>query len=144
MIEGVVLTPLKILPGELGDVMHAFKKSDSTFTKFGEAYFSIVKKDCVKAWKMHKKMTLNLIVPCGEVKFVLYDDRKGSKTYKETNEIILSIENYQRLTIPPMIWVGFTGLSKSTNMLLNIADIEHDPSESVKQDPYKNNIPYKW
>ena len=30
--------------------------------------------------KMHKKMTLNLIVPLGKIRFVLYDDREATKT----------------------------------------------------------------
>ncbi len=38
-IEGMVLTPLKIIEGELGQVMHAMKKTDAYFSGFGEAYF---------------------------------------------------------------------------------------------------------
>ena len=37
-------------------------------------------------------MTLNLSVPVGEIKFVLYDDRKNSKTFGEFDEINLSLE----------------------------------------------------
>ena len=30
----------------------------------------------IKAWHLHKEMTLNYAVILGEIKFVLYDDRK--------------------------------------------------------------------
>jgi dTDP-4-dehydrorhamnose 3,5-epimerase len=72
-------------------------------------------------------MTLNLVVPVGEIRFVLFDDREPTKS--QFQEIILSKENYCRITIPPMIWMGFEGLSNSGSMLLNIANIPHSPEE---------------
>jgi dTDP-4-dehydrorhamnose 3,5-epimerase len=47
--------------------------------------------------------------------------------------VIISKDNYCRLTVPPMIWVGFQGLSNDGSMLLNIASIEHDPTEHEKK-----------
>lgn len=144
MIEGVFLTPLKIIPGEYGDVLHAIKCTESSFTGFGEAYFSTVKKGAVKAWKRHRKMVLNLVVPCGEIKFVLYDDRQDSLTCGKIFEIILSRNNYQRLTVPPMIWIGFKGMGDGLNMLLNVSNIPHDPLEVDRQDAFENYIGYDW
>lgn len=144
MIEGVGLTPLKIIQGELGDILHAIKRTESSFHGFGEAYFSIVNKGAIKAWKRHHKMILNLVVPCGDIKFVLYDDRPDSPTHGDINEFILSLQNYQRLTVPPMVWLGFKGLSNGLNMLMNISDIPHDPDEFDRIDAYKNHINYQW
>lgn len=144
MIEGVKLTPLKVIPGELGNVMHAIKCTDNSFHGFGEAYFSTVDFGAVKAWKRHHIMTLNLVVPCGEITFVLYDGRPNSATYGEINEFTLSITNYQRLTVPPMIWLGFKGESNGLNMLMNVSNIPHDPEESDRVDAYNNDINYQW
>ena len=47
--------------------------------------------------------------------------------------VIISKDNYCRLTVPPMIWMGFQGLSDNGSMLLNIASIEHDPMECEKK-----------
>lgn len=144
MIEGVSLTRVRIIPGESGDVLHALKATEPEFAGFGEAYFSTVKKGAIKAWKRHRVMTLNLVVPCGEIKFVLYDDRKNSSTCGEIFEIVLSRSNYQRLTVPPMIWMGFKGLGNGLNMLLNVSSIPHDPDEVDRLDAFENNICYKW
>lgn len=144
MIEGVIITPLKIIPGESGDILHAIKRTESSFCGFGEAYFSTIKKDAVKAWKRHREMTLNLVVPCGEIKFVLYDERPESSTCGETSEITLSRNNYQRLTVPPMVWMGFKGMGDGLNMLLNVSNIPHDPDEIDRMDAYKNHINYIW
>ena len=144
MIEGVELTPLKVIPGDSGNVLHAMKRTESSFHGFGEAYFSTVDRGAIKAWKRHHKMTLNLVVPCGEIQFVLYDDRQVSQTYGQINEFTLSLQNYQRLTVPPMVWLGFKGLSDNLNMLMNVSDIPHDPDESDRIDAYKNHLNHQW
>jgi len=144
MIEGVELTPLTIIPGEFGNVLHAIKRTEDSFHGFGEAYFSTANKGAIKAWKRHHKMTLNLVIPCGEIKFALYDDRPGSPTYGEINEFTLSLQNYQRLTVSPMIWLGFKGLGDGLNMLMNVSNIPHDPDEYDRINAYKNHINYQW
>lgn len=131
MIKDVVITKLNIINTPGGNVKHAMKNSDNGFKGFGEAYFSHINKGIIKAWNRHKKMTLNLIVPLGKIKFVLFDDRDIANT--KFQEVIISKDNYCRLTVPPMIWVGFQGLSNDESMLLNIASIEHDPTEHEKK-----------
>jgi len=133
-VDGMYLTPLDIVNVDNGNVLHAMKVNDVGYEGFGEAYFSCVKYGSVKAWKRHRQMTLNLVVPVGKIRFVIYDDRDDSKSKNTFNEIILSKDNYCRLTIPPMVWVGFQGLANDSNILLNIASIRHDPSESDKKE----------
>ena len=64
-LEGVQLTPLQQIGVEGGDVYHAMKHTDQGYGGFGECYFSFVEPQAIKAWKQHKKMTLNLSVPYG-------------------------------------------------------------------------------
>ena len=123
-MDGVKLNSLKIIPHPKGDILHAVKSSSKDFDEFGEAYFSKIKYQEIKGWKKHTKMTLNFVVPCGKVKFVIFD---GLNFFTE----IISEENYKRLTIDPNLWVAFQGLSANTNLILNIASIEHDPNEAI-------------
>ena len=140
MIKGVVITKLDIIDTLGGNVMHAMKESSVEYAGFGEAYFSQVDKGAIKAWKRHKKMTLNLMVPVGEIRFVLFDDREVLNT--QFQEIIISKNNYCRFTVPPMIWMGFQGFSDGGSMLLNIANMEHDPNEVDRKEVGKIN--YDW
>jgi len=140
MIKDVVITNLDVINMPGGNVMHAMKETGTGYAGFGEAYFSQVDKGIIKAWKRHKNMTLNLVVPVGEIKFVLFDDRDASNT--RFQEIIISRKNYCRLTVPPMVWMGFQGLSNDGSMLLNIANIEHDPGEVDRLEIDKMN--YNW
>lgn len=74
-------------------------------------------------------MTLNLVVPVGCIRFRLYDDRLESPTRGQSDEVELSPKNYQRLTVPPGVWLSFEGLANGLNLMLNIADIPYDPDE---------------
>ena len=139
-MEGGYVTPLKRIEVKDGDVLHAMKRIDPGFNGFGEAYFSIIKSGLIKAWKRHRQMTLNFVVPVGAVRFVMFDDRK--KSVGCFHEISISPDNYCRLTVPPMVWVGFQGLGKGMNLLLNIADIVHDPMESDRKNI--DEIEFNW
>ena len=79
MIDGVILTPLRQIFDERGKVMHMLREDSPVFSKFGEIYFSCTHPGVVKAWHLHKYMTLNYAVIHGEIKFVLYDNvhRRG-------------------------------------------------------------------
>lgn len=141
---GVVLTPLRIIPTDNGDVLHGLKATDESFVSFGEAYFSTVGQGKRKGWKKHNRMTLNLVVIAGEIGFVLFDERPESPTRNQFFEVALSRKNYQRLTVPPGIWVAFYGVTEGENMLLNIASIPHDPTEAEDIPLHSDKIPYTW
>lgn len=133
-MDGVILTPLKQIHNPKGDVFHAMKKSDMGFDGFGEAYFSTIHQGDIKGWKKHTQMTLNLVVPIGEIEFIVYNE-------KEFFTVKLSSQNYQRLTVQSGLWMAFRGMGES-NMLLNLASLEHDPDEAINQP--LDAIPYAW
>ena len=143
MIEGVIISPLDVVNTIGGNVLHGMKSTDQGYSGFGEAYFSTVESGAIKGWKRHHLMTLNLIVPIGAIRFVIYDDRQNSPSTNKFQQILLSRNgNYSRLTIPPMVWLGFQGRDKNTNILLNIASIEHSPSEVDRRE--LNEIKFDW
>lgn len=144
VLTGVILTPLRIIPTDNGGVLHALKATDEGFKSFGEAYFSTVTQGKRKGWKRHTRMTLNLVVVAGEISFILFDDREDSLTRNQFFTVALSRTNYQRLTVPPGIWVAFSGISAGENMLLNIASIPHDPTEAENIPINSERIPYTW
>ena len=135
-LNEICVTPLKRISVTGGDVLHAMKKSDTGYVDFGEAYFSLVEFGAIKAWKRHLQMTLNLVVPIGEVQFVLID------SVGLIREERIGEGHYARLTIPPGIWFGFQGVSKKIALLLNIADIEHSPDEVERKE--LSELEYDW
>ena len=126
-VDDILITPLNRISVKGGDILHGMKESDTGFAGFGEAYFSFIEMGAIKAWKKHLKMTLNLVVPVGRVGFNFLD--KGSQLRSE----IIGPGRFVRLTVPPGIWFGFKGLSEDQNVVMNLANLEHDDCEVVKQ-----------
>ena len=130
-------TKLKIIENGNGNIMHALKKHEKSFSKFGEAYFSKIKYKKIKGWKYHERMKLNLIVPFGKVRFIFYDCK--SKNFLEE---IIGEKTYYRLTVKPKTWFAFQGLSKKESLILNIASIPHDSNEQFSVN--LNKIDFNW
>ncbi len=145
MIQGVQITPRMVIPDDRGKIMHIMKSDDEQFKTFGEVYCSTVYPGVVKGWHLHKKMTLNYLVLKGNIKFVLYDDRQDSPTYKQLQEIFIGENQYSVVTVPPLIWNGFKGIGTEEAFVINFTDMPHDPDEIVRIDPHQNGtINYNW
>ena len=110
--------------------------SDEGFVGFGEAYFTKIEPHGVKGWKRHNRYVLNLVVIVGAVKFVIYDDREGSPTEGEFQEVVLSpADNYQRLTVAPGLWMAFAGAAdRQTSILVDLIPELHQPEESDRKE----------
>ena len=144
-IDGVSLRPLRVIPTAGGPVLHIFRADAPEFTVFGEVYCSEVEPGAVKAWKRHKLMTQHFIVPVGRVLFALYDDRENSPSQGQMLECELGRPDaYSLLTLPPMIWYGFKGLAETPSLVVNCADLAHQPDESERAKLDAPWIPYVW
>lgn len=123
-LDDILITPLQRIAVQNGDVLHGMKNGDLGFNGFGEIYFSFINHNNIKAWKQHTKMTMNLIVPIGNVMFVFYLENQ-----KKFRILEIGTNNYARITVPPGIWFGFKGIDNTNNLVVNIANINHDPNE---------------
>lgn len=144
MIDGVILTPLRQIFDERGKVMHMLREDSPVFSRFGEIYFSCTHPGVVKAWHLHKEMTLNYAVVHGEIKFVLFDDRPDSTTRGEVQEFFISPENYMLVTVPPMVWNGFKSIGNTTSIVANCSTLPHSADELERRSPSDESIPYSW
>lgn len=144
MINGVIIKQLKKISDERGSIMHMLKNTDPEFEKFGEIYFSTVYPGAIKAWHLHKIMTLNYAVVRGNIKLVLYDQRHNSGTKGEIQEIFMGDKNYYLVRVPAGVVNGFKGIGLEEAIVANCATLPHDSDEIVRIDPFAKDIPYNW
>ena len=144
LIEGVAITPLKKIPDERGSIYHMLRCDSPVFQKFGEIYFSVVHPGAIKAWHIHKVMTLNYAVVKGKIKLVLYDSRPDSSTKGNLMEIFLGDDQYALVTIPPGVFNGFKGVGTEDAIVANCTTHPHDSEEIERLDPFTKDIPYTW
>jgi dTDP-4-dehydrorhamnose 3,5-epimerase len=144
MIDGVQIIPLRRIPDERGTIYHMLRCNDPHFQQFGEIYFSTLYRGVIKGWHRHREMTLNYACIFGSVKLVVYDEREYSPTRGELMEVYLGPDNYSLAIIPPEVWNGTKGMSDPHAIIANCCTHPHDPSRSVRLDPFQNHIPYDW
>jgi len=143
-IEGVVVSPRKIIPDDRGRVVHMLKATDPEFEKFGEIYFSFVYPGVVKGWHLHREMVIHYTVPVGIIKLVLFDDRPASPTRGNLMELCIGDGNHCLVKVPTRVWNGFKGVGMIPSVVANCASIPHDPNEIERLDPHESHIPYDW
>ena len=144
MIQGIIITKLKVISDHRGKVMHMLRNDSDVFSNFGEIYFSTIKEKSIKAWHLHKDATLNYCCIFGEVKLVLFDDRESSPTKNMYQELYLTPKNHRLITIPKNIWNGFKGISSSESIIANCLNLPHNEEEMVRKNPNDNYFKYIW
>jgi dTDP-4-dehydrorhamnose 3,5-epimerase len=144
MIDGALVVPLRRIPDERGTILHMLSATDEQFQQFGEIYFSTVYRNVVKGWHKHREMTLNYACIFGRIKLVFFDDRDDSPTRGALQEIFLGPDNHSLAVIPPGVWSGFKGMSDPFAIVANCSTHPHDPSRTIRVDPFDNDIPYDW
>jgi len=146
VIDGVIITPLKQIHDERGAVYHMLRSDAAHYHGFGELYFSLVNPGVVTVWQRHKEMVLNLSVPKGKLRLVLIDQRPGSISEGEKQEIILGEDPdcYKLVTVPVMVWSGSKALSDTPAIMANCASIPHDPLEVERLTLDDPAISYQW
>lgn len=128
-MDGVKLHPLRHIPVEKGDIYHALKCTDDGFHGFGEAYFSEIGHGLVKGWKRHNRMSLNIVVIKGAIRFHVHDENSG-----ETESFLLGPEvNYSRLELASGLWMAFEGVAEGISTLMDIIPEPHDPAEADRK-----------
>jgi dTDP-4-dehydrorhamnose 3,5-epimerase len=144
MIDGVKVIPLRQIADERGKIMHMIKSTDPHFENFGEIYFSCAWPGAVKAWHIHKSMTINNAVICGRAKLVIYDGRPTSQSNGELMELFIGEDNYVLVQIPPGLANGYKAYGDKMVVLANCATEPHDPDEMIRLEPFEKSIPYDW
>ena len=144
LVVDLSLTKLMRISVPRGDVYHGLKASDPSFQGFGELYFSRIDYQEIKGWEKHKRLTLNLMVPAGEVRFVVFaSDALSGKPTELCGDYRLGADvNHQRLTVPAGMWVAFQGCSSTINIVANVIPEEHDPAEADNLE--LSQVPFDW
>jgi len=146
MIKGVKTKKLKVIPDERGRLMEILRKDDDLFLGFGQAYMTSTYPGVVKAWHMHRKQTDNVVCLQGMLKLVLYDGRRGSKTFGELEQYYIGVHNPLLVQIPAGVYHGWMCVSPEEALVVNLPTLPYNHKEPDEQrlDPHSSDIPYDW
>jgi dTDP-4-dehydrorhamnose 3,5-epimerase len=145
-IAGVVVTELKLLPNARGRLMEVQRADDADFPGFGQAYVTSTYPGVIKAWYRHTTQVDQIAVVTGMLKLVLFDDRDGSATLGQVQEVVFGDTAPRLVRIPPGIWHGFQAIGAREAFALHLNTVPFDPDapdeERLAFD--SDAIPYSW
>lgn len=145
MIDGVIIKPLRQIPDERGAIIKMQESTDPEFAGFGEVYFSTVLPGVVKGWHLHEANVLNYNVVHGMIKLVMFDDREGSPTRGELQEVFLGDRNRVLVQIPAGVWNGFKGIGTVEAIVCDLTSLPHADDVMHRHDPHDRAfIDYDW
>tara|TARA_B100002003_G_scaffold102961_1_gene95677 strand:+ start:443 stop:838 length:396 start_codon:yes stop_codon:yes gene_type:complete len=125
-LSKIKIIKLKISTNPKGDVLKYLTRKKKYFKKFGEVYFTEIKKNMVKGWNFHKKCWCLLAVPYGKVKFTFAENINSKK-----KTIIIGKKNYSLIVVPPRIWFNFMSIKK-ISLVVNTLNQIHNKNETLK------------
>ena len=126
-IKKIKLVNLKTIKNPKGDILKYLSKDSKYYKKFGEVYFSEIKKNKKKGWNLHKTNSCFIAVPYGKIEFLIQKDKS-----KIVKKVILSKKNYKLLIIPKSYWFSFKSLSK-ISLVVNSLETIHQDKETRKK-----------
>jgi dTDP-4-dehydrorhamnose 3,5-epimerase len=146
LIDGVVVTPLKLLPNEKGRLMEVQRRDDPHFPGFGQVYVTQSFPNVVKAWYRHRVQVDQIAAITGLVRLVLFDDRPDSPTHGTVNDIVMGELAPKLVLIPPGIWHGFKAVGETGAFLLHLNNepFRFDQPDEERIPANSEDIPFKW
>ncbi|MDD3088544.1 MAG: dTDP-4-dehydrorhamnose 3,5-epimerase family protein [Candidatus Omnitrophica bacterium] len=146
MIQGVKVKKLKLIPDDRGRLMEILRRDDEMFQVFGQVYMTTAYPGVVKAWHYHKKQTDNFTCIRGKMRLGLYDPRKDSPSFGQTEEYVISLDNPMVVQIPPEVYHGFKCISDEEAVVINTVTRPYDPNDpdEYRVDAYENDIDFDW
>lgn len=123
MIEGVKVIELPIFEDDRGFLVEIARHADDpephgVVHRFGQVYLvGDPVRGIIRAFHKHEELWDWFFISHGSAKFVLKDDRKGSKTFGEIQTVIASARKPRLVVVPPGVYHGWMSLEDDTLMV---------------------------
>jgi len=137
MIQGVKIKKIKRFFDDRGFFSEIIKFGEETFKEVKQTSYTETYPGVIKAFHWHKKQYDVWFPLKGNMQVVLYDTRKDSSTFKQTQVIYAGEDKPLLILIPPRVAHGYRVLgAKRAGLLYHTSEV-YDP-----QNPDEERIPF--
>jgi dTDP-4-dehydrorhamnose 3,5-epimerase len=145
-IEGVVTKELIKHSDDRGFFAEVLRDDDDLLEYFGQLSWSMSYPGVIKAFHYHEHQDDLWFFPSGEAQVVLYDFRKDSPTYKQTNVFYMGENNPILLLIPKGVAHGYRVLGSKPATIIYCTTKSYDPyNPDEKRIPWDDElIGFSW
>lgn len=137
MINGVVLKQLITHPDDRGFFRELLRSDDPFYSGFGQTSMTVTYPGVIKAFHYHEQQDDIWFVADGMAQCVLYDMRKDSPTYKQTQVVYAGEQNPVLIKIPIGVAHGYRVLGPKPVTL-----IYHTTKPYNAKNPDEKRIPF--
>ncbi len=143
-IEGVKIKQLTTYLTEDGYFREILRDEDNLLEKFGQSSISLAHPGFIKAFHYHLKQDDLWYIVSGQVRTVLYDTRKESKTYKQTQVVIMGENDPKLVFIPKGVAHGYQVLGSKDAVLMYHTSAHYDPADEHRIAFDDKEIKFDW
>lgn len=154
MINGVKIKKLKVFQDtpdlqqkvEPGIFMEILRDDEGLLKKFGQSNFTIAHQGMIKAFHWHKHQDDLWFLATGKAAIILYDQRKNSPTFGQTQIIYGGQDDYKLVLIPVGVVHGYKVLSKEPCLLFYHVTKSYNRKKPDEErlDPFDQKINFNW
>jgi dTDP-4-dehydrorhamnose 3,5-epimerase len=143
-IEGVKLKHLTTHLTEDGYFRELVRREDFLLEEFGQSSVSLAHPGFIKAFHYHQKQDDLWYVVFGQIRVVLYDTRKESKTYRQTQVVIMGEDDPKVVLIPKGVAHGYQVLGNKDALLMYHTTKSYAPGDELRIAFNDKEINFDW
>ena len=147
LIHGVRIRPATTHPDDRGYLCEVYNPAWGLHeAPLVYVYSAMIRPNKIKGWVVHRLQDDRLFVISGTIRFVLYDDRPESPTYKMVSEIFISQDNRSIVVVPQGVFHALQNVGSTDAVFINMPTRPYDHANPDKHRLPINNdlIPYRF
>jgi dTDP-4-dehydrorhamnose 3,5-epimerase len=133
ILEGVKVKKIKRFADDRGFFSEIIKEGEETFRSVKQTSYTETYPGVIKAFHWHRKQYDVWFPIKGNIQIVLYDLRKDSSTFKQTQVIYAGEDNTLLILIPPGVAHGYRVLGSQRAGLFYHTSEAYDPDNPDEQ-----------
>lgn len=145
--RGVIIRPLITHPDERGTLTEIYNPAwGISDLPMVYAYQSTIRPGKIKGWIEHHLQCDRVFPSQGHMRWVLYDNRPDSPTYRLVNEIFITEINRSLIVIPPYVFHAVQNVGMTDAVFINLPSRPYDHANPDKfRLPLNNDvIPFRF
>jgi dTDP-4-dehydrorhamnose 3,5-epimerase len=146
-IDGVVVRPAVNHLDERGELTEIYSLAWGVLPEpVVHVYQVVATPGSVRGWVLHHHQTDRLFFSLGRFRIVLYDDREGSPTRGQLDEIFLGERSRALLTIPPGVFHAVQNIGSTEGLFVNLPTraYDHAAPDKLRLPLDTERIPYRF
>lgn len=120
LIDGISIKYIKSIEDKRGDLVEMYNPSWKLHDEpMIYAYQVTINPNSVRGWELHKNQDDRIFISKGKMRWVAYDVRPNSPTYKQINEFVFSELNRALMVIPKGVLHLVKNIGKEDAVFIN-------------------------